>query len=58
MQARAGGYTVMALHTRTDIRPAASTSAAASRRPAKLTDPEFERLTGVRGNVVYVKRLD
>lgn len=56
-QARAGGYSVMALHTRTN-NPARSLYERCGYEAAgEATDPEFERLTGVAGNVLYVKRL-
>lgn len=56
-QARAGGYKAMALHTRTN-NPARSLYERCGYEAAgEATDPEFERLTGVAGNVLYVKRL-
>ncbi len=56
-QARAGGYSLMALHTRTN-NPARSLYERCGYEAAgEATDPEFERLTGVAGNVLYVKRL-
>jgi len=56
-QARAGGYAVMALHTRTDNPARRLYERCGFEEAGEATDPEFERLTGVRGNVLYVKRL-
>lgn len=57
-QARAGGYAVMALHTRTDNPARRLYERFGFEEAGEATDPEFERLTGVRGNVLYVKQLD
>ncbi len=57
-QARAGGYTVMALHTRTNNPARRLYERCGFEVAGEATDPEFERLTGVAGNVLYVKRLD
>ena len=57
-QARAGGCTVMALHTRTDNPARRLYERCGFEEAGEATDPEFERLTSVRGNVLYVKRLD
>ncbi len=57
-QARAGDFTVMALHTRTDNPARRLYERCGFEEAGEATDPEFERLTGVRGNVLYVKRLD
>ncbi len=56
-QARAGGYALMALHTRTDNPARRLYERCGFEEAGEATDPEFERLTGVRGNVLYVKRL-
>jgi ribosomal protein S18 acetylase RimI-like enzyme len=57
-QARAGGYKVMALHTRTTNPARRLYERCGYVAAGEATDPEFERLTGVAGNVLYVKRLD
>jgi len=56
-QARAGGHTLMALHTRTDNPARRLYERCGFEEAGEATDPEFERLTGVRGNILYVKRL-
>ena len=56
-QARAGGYTVMALHTRANNPARRLYERCGFEAGAEATDAEFERLTGVKGNVLYVKRL-
>ena len=56
-QARAGGYSVMALHTRTANPARRLYERCGYEAAGEATDPEFERLTGVPGNVLYVKRL-
>jgi ribosomal protein S18 acetylase RimI-like enzyme len=56
-QARAGGYAVMALHTRTNNPARHLYDRCGFEAATEATDPEFERLTGVSGNVLYVKRL-
>jgi len=57
-QARAGGYAVMALHTRTSNPAHRLYERCGFEEAGEATGPEFERLTGVRGNALYVKRLD
>lgn len=57
-QARAGGYTVMALHTRTNNPARRLYERLGYEAAGEATDAEFERLTGVSGNVLYVKRLE
>ncbi len=56
-QARAGGHAVMALHTRTNNPARSLYERCGFEAGDEATDAEFERLTGVRGNVLYVKRL-
>ena len=56
-QARAGGYAVMALHTRTNNPARRLYERCGYEAAGEATDSEFERLTGVAGNVLYVKRL-
>lgn len=57
-QARGGGYKLMALHTRTNNPARRLYERCGYKAAGEATDPEFERLTGVAGNVLYVKRLN
>jgi ribosomal protein S18 acetylase RimI-like enzyme len=57
-QARAGGFAVMALHTRTNNPARRLYERCGYEAAGEATDAEFERLTGVPGNVLYVKRLE
>jgi ribosomal protein S18 acetylase RimI-like enzyme len=57
-QARAQGYKLMSLHTRTTNPARRLYERCGYEAAGEATDPEFERLTGVAGNVLYIKRLD
>jgi ribosomal protein S18 acetylase RimI-like enzyme len=57
-QARAGGYKLMSLHTRTTNPARRLYERCGYEATGEATDPEFEQLTGVAGNVLYTKRLD
>ncbi len=55
--ARKHEFPMMALHTLTTNPARSFYERLGFTVAAEATDPEFERLTGVRGNVLYVKRL-
>jgi ribosomal protein S18 acetylase RimI-like enzyme len=57
-RARAAGYKVMALHTRTNNPARHLYERCGYELAGEATDEEHERLTGVPGNVLYVKHLE
>ncbi len=57
-QARAGGYRLMALHTRTNNPARSFYERLGFTVAAEAHDAGFEHLTGVKGNVLYLKQLD
>jgi ribosomal protein S18 acetylase RimI-like enzyme len=56
--ARKRRFPMMALHTLTTNPARSFYERLGFTVAAEATDPEFERLTGVKGNVLYVKQLD
>jgi len=56
--ARRHDFPMMALHTLTTNPARSFYERCGFEDSGEATDPEFERLTGVKGNVLYVKRLD
>jgi GNAT superfamily N-acetyltransferase len=57
-QARAQGYRLMSLQTRTTNPARRLYERCGFEAAGEALDAEFERLTGVAGNVLYVKRLE